>query len=92
MTQLQAEIIVKLAENGLDITPTSRAIYLHPNTIKYHLRKIQKKTGKNPKDFYDMCELLPLAREILLMGADNKTMKALEAMGRKAHGEEESYD
>lgn len=88
MKRLEAEIIVKLAENHLDISPTGRAMYLHPNTIKYHIRKIQKQTGKNPRDFYDMCELLPIAKDLLLTGADNKTKQALEAMGRKAHGEE----
>ena len=88
MTQIRAEVILRLAENGLDITPTGKAMFLHPNTVKYHIHKIQKETGKNPRDFYDMCYLLPLAREILRLGADERTMNALEAMGRQAHGEE----
>ncbi len=91
MKRQDAEIIVKLADNGLDISPTGRALFLHPNTVKYHIRKIHRETGKNPRDFYDMCELLPQAKMLLLNGVDSKTMKALEAMGRKAHGEE-PYD
>lgn len=84
MKRLDAEIIVKLAENGLDIAPTARAMYLHANTLKYHIRKIQKETGKNPRDFYDMCYLLPRAKQ-LLTGVDTSTFEALEAMGRKVH-------
>ena len=86
MTQLEAQIILLLAENNLDVSPISRILYMHRNSVMYHIRAIRKKTGKNPQDFYDMCELLPEARFVLNMGADDRTIKALEALGKKVHG------
>ena len=88
MTQLEAKIILLLAEHSLNVTPVSRALYMHRNSVMYHIRGIKKRTGKDPLDFYDMCELLPEARFVLDMGADERTIKALEAMGRRVHGGE----
>lgn len=65
MTRYQAEIILALAENGLRITPTAKAMFLHPNTITYHVRQIKIELGRDPQDFYDMCRLLPEARRLL---------------------------
>lgn len=65
MTKLQAEIIVGLADNQLSIARASEKLYMHRNSITYHIRRIYKDTGKNPLDFHDMCWLLPKARAIL---------------------------
>ena len=89
MTKLQAEIIIALAENQLSITETSRKIFLHRNSVSYHIRKITKNTGKNPLDFYDMCDLLPLARQVFNGGAvtNEQTWNAIAAIGRQTHGD-----
>ncbi len=92
MTQLEAKIIVGLAENNLDVSPTARKLYMHRNTIMYHLRLIQRETRKNPRDFYDMCDLLPMARQVLALGVDERTMKALETMGERVHGGGDNAD
>lgn len=68
MTLFQAELIVRLSEHGLDVAPTARVLYMHPNTLKYHIRKIKRETGKNPRDFYDMCALLAEAKAVLKDG------------------------
>lgn len=86
MTQLEAKIILLLAENNLDVSPISRILFMHRNSVMYHIRMIRKKTGKNPQDFYDMCELLPEARFVLDMGTDERTVRALEALGKRVHG------
>lgn len=65
MTKLEAEIIVGLADNRLSLTQTGQKLYMHRNSIAYHVRKIYLTTGKNPLDFHDMCALLPVARSIL---------------------------
>lgn len=88
MTKLQAEIIVALAENQLSPTDASKKLFMHRTTVNYHIRKIHKITGKNPLDFYDMCELLPLARrvvngEVILT---EQTRNALLEICRKTHG------
>ena len=30
---------------------------MHRNTVAYHIERIKKITGKNPLDFWDLCEL-----------------------------------
>ena len=65
---LAAEIIVALADNDLSITKTSTALYVHSGTVRYHVKKVHESTGLNPLKFYDLCKLLPVAREILKKG------------------------
>ena len=65
MTIRQAEVIVGLAKNNMNALATARAMFVHPNTIHYNVRMIHRNTGKNPLDFYDLCELLPEARAVL---------------------------
>lgn len=65
MTKLQAEIIVSLADNKMSVAKISRKLYMHRSTVVYHLKAIQKETGRNPRDFYDMCALIPIARDLL---------------------------
>lgn len=86
MTKLQAEIIIALADNQMNIAEAGRKIFMHRSTVQYHVRKIFEATGKDPLDFYDMCELLPEA-ERTLQDISERTIKALYAIGRKAHGD-----
>lgn len=65
MTRTHAEIIIGLAENGLNMNATGRILYLHRNTVHYHVRQIYKQTGLDPRDYYDMGKLLPRARAVL---------------------------
>lgn len=65
MTPTQAQIIVKLASNDINVAATAREMYMHRNNIDYHVRMIQRNTGKNPLKFYELLELLPMAEEIL---------------------------
>lgn len=92
MTELQAEILVALAKNQLSVSETARKLYMHRTTVNYHIRQIRKLTGKNPLDFYDMCELLPQARKILYHETEltDQTRNALVEIGRKSHGESDA--
>lgn len=72
MTELQAQVIIALADNNLNVSDTARQMFMHRNTVVYHIRAIHNKTGKNPLNFYDFCDLLRIAKGIF----------------RKAHGEE----
>lgn len=64
MTLLDAEVILRLSENGLVVSETARKMFMHRNTVMYHIRKIRRETGKDPCDFYDMCYLLPKAKAV----------------------------
>ena len=65
MTPTQAEIIIRLAENGINVAATARSMFMHRNNIDYHVRMIHRNTGKNPLNFYDLYELLSIAEEVL---------------------------
>jgi DNA-binding PucR family transcriptional regulator len=65
MTLRQAEVIVSLAKNNLNARAVARSMFLHYQTVYYNIRMIQRNTGLNPLDFYDLCKLLPEAHEVL---------------------------
>lgn len=65
MTVRQAEVIVSLAENSLNARAVARAMFIHYQTVYYNIHMIRKNTGLNPMNYYDLCILLPQAREVL---------------------------
>jgi sugar diacid utilization regulator len=65
MTLRQAEVIVSLANNNLNARAVARSIFVHYQTVYYNVRMIQRNTGLNPLDFYDLCKLLPEAQEVI---------------------------
>ena len=58
MTPMDKEIIRGIADNDMNIDATARSLFLHRNTIEYHILRIKKKTGLNAKVFHDLVELL----------------------------------
>jgi DNA-binding PucR family transcriptional regulator len=65
ITPTQAEVIVKLAKNSLNARATAREMFMHYQTVHYHIRMIQRNTGKDPLNFYDLLTLLPIAWGVL---------------------------
>ena len=37
-------------DNGRAVEPTARALFVHANTVRYRLRKVEEVTGMNPLD------------------------------------------
>ena len=69
--------IARLGENGsgglletlrtyldseLDVNLTAETLYVHPNTVRYRLRRIGELTGHDPQRFSGQVELLTIAR------------------------------
>lgn len=65
---LGVRIIIALAQYDMNAQAAADAIYVHRNTIHYHVRKMRDATGLDPRNFYDLCKLLPIAKEILEKG------------------------
>ncbi len=65
LSRTNALIIRAMAENRLRAHTAAKALHYSRTNVDYHLQRIRKLTGKDPRDFFDMCELLPVAREIL---------------------------
>ena len=68
MTKLQAEAIMALANNGLKIKRAANQTYRNPGTIRHHINAIKEKTGLDPRDFWDMQKLVPMAEAVLEAG------------------------
>lgn len=64
LTEHQADIIITLAESKMNLTEVGRKLTYHRNSLSRHIKKIHEQTGKDPMDFYDMCDLLIAARNV----------------------------
>lgn len=42
----------------MNVVQTGKELYMHSNTLKYHLEKIHRETGLNPNKFNDLRKLL----------------------------------
>ena len=57
LTEQQKSIIRSMCDNNLSISAVARDLNYHRNAIMYHVERIQKITGLNPKRYYDLMEL-----------------------------------
>jgi sugar diacid utilization regulator len=46
------------AEADLSLRVTAERLHIHPNTAQYRLRRLEERTGRNPRRFRDLVELL----------------------------------
>ena len=61
LSEKEKEIILALADCDMNPTAVSRMLYMHRNTVLYHLQKIADKTSLEPKKFYDLVKLVEMA-------------------------------
>lgn len=64
MTRAEKSVILGYAENDMNLAKTARNINYHRNTIEYHFQRIIKKYGLNPHKFYDLIELVEMAKGV----------------------------
>lgn len=65
MTIRQAETIVSLAKNNLNMRATAREMFVHYHTVIYNVKMIRRNTGLNPLDIVDLAELVRTATAVL---------------------------
>ena len=53
-----AETIRALADADLSLRLAAQRLHVHPNTAHYRLRRIEERTGRNPRHIADLIELL----------------------------------
>ncbi|MFD0855894.1 PucR family transcriptional regulator, partial [Actinomadura adrarensis] len=51
------ETLQRFLETGGSVGATSRELYLHPNTLRHRLSRIEALTGRNPLEFEDRIAL-----------------------------------
>lgn len=64
MNDLQRKIVIAMCQNDMNVSRVARAERYHRNNIVYHLDQIQKKTGLNPRSFFDLVKLHDIATEM----------------------------
>ena len=65
MTKTDARIIVAMADCNMIPAEVARREFMHRNTVIYHLEKTKRETGLDGRCFYDLVELLKIAKEVL---------------------------
>lgn len=55
------DILLTYAKNNMSIEKTAKATNYNRNTITYHLNKVKKTTGKDPRNLFDLNDLLGIA-------------------------------
>ena len=58
LTDLDICVVLAFADNDMDATKTGRKLFVHRNTVQYHLDVVGKKTGLSPMKFYDLVRLV----------------------------------
>lgn len=71
LTMKQAKVVLALAECDMRVAKAAVVLHHHPNAVDYHVEKIRQSTGMDPKNFYDLCKLVQMAREVMEGGEDH---------------------
>jgi len=56
------ETLVAYASCDLNVGATARRLHLHPNTVHYRLRRLERITGKDVRSFSDVVDLVAAVR------------------------------
>ena len=62
------QIIIALADNNMSRNKAANAVYMHRESVVYHIKKVHRLTGLNPMNFYDLHKLVPMMKERLNNG------------------------
>lgn len=63
LTSAQAETVLALAACNMSRAETARRMHRKHTTVDYHLDKINEATGLDPRNFYDLIELVRIVKE-----------------------------
>lgn len=58
MNDKDMEIIRAVAACDMNVSEASRTLFMHRNTVIYHLGRIKKETGLDPQKFCDLVVLI----------------------------------
>ena len=63
MTKLDAQVVLTFADCNLNAAEAGRRMYMHRNSVTYHLDKVKRDTGLDAQNFYDLIKLVDMAME-----------------------------
>lgn len=59
----QKQLVLGLAECDMNTSETARKLYYTWHGIVYQIGKVKRKIGLNPRNFYDLCKLVEMAKD-----------------------------
>lgn len=62
LTELDEKIILAFADCNMNAAEASRIVYMHRNSILYHCSRVEKLTGLDPLNFYDLVKLVEMIK------------------------------
>lgn len=57
LTEVEKEVVRGMCECDMNMERVAKKLYCHRNTIYYHLARIHRKTGLDPKKFWELVAL-----------------------------------
>ena len=67
---MMRETLQAFGEADMNVTQTARALHVHPNTLRYRLRRIRERTGRDPHSFSGLVDLICLVTLLSEAGQD----------------------
>lgn len=62
MTEMDKKVILALADCGMRTARAASKLYLHFNSVKYHIVRVRLETGLDPLCFYDLITLVEMVK------------------------------
>ena len=63
MTEFELKVVKMIADCDMSLQMAANKLYVHRNTLTYHIKKIKQRTGLDARRFYDLLKLLDFASE-----------------------------
>ena len=63
LDEIDYEVVLGLAANRMQVAPAAKQLHIYYNTVLYRIQKIKDLTGLDATNFYDLCELVQIAKE-----------------------------
>ena len=62
LTEVRREVVLAFADCNMNLSEVGRKLYMHHNTVKYHLDRTKAITGIDPCNFYGLAELVKMIK------------------------------
>ena len=63
MTEFELKVVKMIADCDMSLQMAANKLYVHRNTLTYHIKKIKQRTGLDARRFYDLLKLLEFVSE-----------------------------
>lgn len=64
LTDIDISIIKQMCECDMNRKRVAKAVYMHRNTVDYHIFGIKEKTGYDIRKFYDLVALSKIIKDM----------------------------